>query len=83
MTPHSLAMNLENTADTLALELWYKFIDSTALKGRKAWMHEWLTESPDTRKAIRRTMATLQMILDGDIRSPQGMAAEAEGRASE
>ena len=66
MTPHSHALTLENAADMLAEALWEKNVV----------LH------PDTRKAIRRTIETLNMILEGDIRSPQDMAAEAEGRVS-
>ena len=67
MTPHSHALTMENQADMLAEYLRKHGV--TTLRG-------------DTRKAIRRTIETLNMILEGDIRSPQDMAAEAEGRVS-
>lgn len=72
MTPHGYAMSLENAADMLAEALWDK-----APIGPDVAMSE------DTRKAIRRTIATLEMILDGDIRPPLEMAAEVEGRVDE
>ena len=69
MTPHSYAMSLENTADMLAEALFQKMTPM-------AWVDK------DLRKSLLRTRATIDMILEGDIRSPQDMAAEAEGRVS-
>ena len=72
MTPHSHALTMENQADMLAEALWEE------AKG---------TPFPPladdyTRVAIKRVIKTLEMILAGDIRSPQDMAAEVEGRTS-
>jgi len=67
MTPHSHALTMENQADMLAEYLRKHGV--TTLRG-------------DTRKSLLRTRATIDMILEGDIRSPQDMAAEVEGRAS-
>ena len=74
MTPHGLSMSLENAADMLAEALWETRYQAPL--GLAIRMDD------DTRKAIRRTIETLNMILEGDIRSPQDMAAEAEGRVS-
>jgi len=74
MTPHSHALIMENAADMLAEVLWRSRL------ARPGGMK--LPLDIDTRKAIRRTIETLNMILEGDIRSPQDMAAEVEGRVS-
>ena len=73
MTPSSYAMSLENTADMLAEALWQRY-GSAPRRG--------VYLLSDTRKSLLRTRATIDMILEGDIRSPQDMAAEVEGRAS-
>ena len=72
MTPHGYAMSLENAADMLAEALW----------NDRGPMGPAFDLTADTRKAIRRTQEMLSMILEGDIRSPQDMAAEVEGRVS-
>ena len=88
MTPHSLSISLENTADMLAEALWERWLLHKDNPGVWDWAeprafgNAWLVHNQDTRKAIRRTIETLDMILEGDIRSPQDMAAEVEGRVS-
>jgi hypothetical protein len=72
MTPAGHAMTMENQADMLAEALWEKRVT--------VYGHTTSYVDTNTRKAIRRTMAKLQMVLDGDIRSPMDMAAEVEGR---
>ena len=81
MTPHSLSISLENTADMLAEALW----EAREWKDKHYAPSGYYMDAhvdDDTRKAIRRTIETLNMILEGDIRSPQDMAAEVEGRVS-
>ena len=73
MTPAGYALSLENAADMLAEALR----DAGYSRKCKQPMQ------PNTRKAILRTMETLGMILEGDIREPLEMAAEVEGRVSE
>ena len=75
MTPHGYAMSLENAADMLAEALWEQQIT--------VFGHTTFYVDPDTQKALRRVQETIGMILEGDIRSPQDMAAEVEGRVSE
>ena len=77
MTPHSYAISLENTADMLAEALWERWEEC---------LNNQLVFAPmdrHTRKSLLRTRATIDMILEGDIRSPMDMAAEVEGRVSE
>ena len=76
MTPHSHALTMENQADMLAEALWELRIEGPFAHGR-------CVMDPNTRKAIRRTIEILNMILEGDIRSPLDMAAKVEGRVDE